>query len=209
MLTRRRPRRRGRVTSIVLVGAVVLTTFAQMSAIPPEVPAAVSLTTGASGEPAADDSWMGPSPPAETLPALDVEALTAALDARRREVSDYGDVSISVVDVVRGERVSLDGGRPMVGASTTKLPVALALTREVSRGRRSLEEVVTTIPAVDEETGEVADRPYTLRDMARDALVHSDNDATVMLIEELGEATVRATMSRVAATPCRGSAERT
>ena len=84
----------------------------------------------------------------------------------------------------------------MLGASTTKLAVALALAREVSRGRRSLDEVVATFPAVDEETGEVAEQPYTLRDMASDALVHSDNDATVMLIDELGEATIRTTMSR-------------
>ncbi len=85
----------------------------------------------------------------------------------------------------------------MVGASTIKLPIALALAREVNQGRRSLDDVVATYPAIDEETGEATEEVYTLRDAAHDALVHSDNDATVTLIDELGDHRVRATMSRV------------
>src|SRR5205085_8433274 len=77
----------------------------------------------ASGAPA-PTTPEGPPPPERSL---DVAALRQSLDAVRP--AGDGSVSITFADPADGTIISLDGDRPMVGASTTKLAVALAAAR--------------------------------------------------------------------------------
>ena len=81
------------------------------------------------------------------------------------------DVGIAALDLNSGETVSIKGNTPFPMASTVKVAVAALYLAQVDNGRRSLDDVID---------GQSA------RSLMRRMLVHSDNQATDILLADLG-----------------------
>ena len=81
------------------------------------------------------------------------------------------DVGIAALDLNSGETVSIKGNTPFPMASTVKVAVAALYLAQVDNGRRSLDDVIN---------GQSA------RGLMRRMLVHSDNQATDILLADLG-----------------------
>jgi beta-lactamase class A len=81
------------------------------------------------------------------------------------------DIGIAALDLNSGETVSIKGNTPFPMASTVKVAVAALYLAQVDNGRRSLDDVINGQPA---------------RSLMRRMLVHSDNQATDILLADLG-----------------------
>ncbi len=81
------------------------------------------------------------------------------------------DVGIAAVDLNSGETVSIKGNIPFPMASTVKVAVAALYLAQVDNGRRSLDDNIN---------GQSA------RSLMKRMLVHSDNQATDILLADLG-----------------------
>ena len=81
------------------------------------------------------------------------------------------DVGIAALDLNSGETVSVKGNTPFPMASTVKVAVAALYMAQVDNGRRSLDDTIN---------GQSA------RGLMRRMLVHSDNQATDILLADLG-----------------------
>ena len=81
------------------------------------------------------------------------------------------DVGIAALDLNSGETVSIKGNTPFPMASTVKVAVAALYLAQVDNGRRSLD---------DQINGQSA------RSLMKRMLVHSDNQATDILLADLG-----------------------
>jgi beta-lactamase class A len=81
------------------------------------------------------------------------------------------DVGIAALDLNSGETVSIKGNTPFPMASTVKVAVAALYLAQVDNGRRSLDDIIN---------GQSA------RSLMRRMLVHSDNQATDILLADLG-----------------------
>src|SRR6476620_6679738 len=81
------------------------------------------------------------------------------------------DVGIAALDLNSGETVSIKGNTPFPMASTVKVAVAALYLAQVDNGQRSLDDVID---------GQSA------RSLMRRMLVHSDNQATDILLADLG-----------------------
>src|SRR6478672_9104167 len=81
------------------------------------------------------------------------------------------DVGIAALDLNSGETVSIKGSTPFPMASTVKVAVAALYLAQVDNGRRSLDDNIN---------GQSA------RSLMRRMLVHSDNQATDILLADLG-----------------------
>src|ERR1044071_730791 len=81
------------------------------------------------------------------------------------------DVGIAALDLNSGETVSIKGNTPFPMASTVKVAVAALYLAQVDNGRRSLDDSIN---------GQSA------RGLMRRMLVHSDNQATDILLADLG-----------------------
>jgi beta-lactamase class A len=81
------------------------------------------------------------------------------------------DVGIAALDLNSGETVSIKGNTPFPMASTVKVAVAALYLAQVDNGRRSLDDNIN---------GQSA------RSLMRRMLVHSDNQATDILLADLG-----------------------
>ena len=81
------------------------------------------------------------------------------------------DVGIAALDLNSGETVSIKGNTPFPMASTVKVAVAALYLAQVDNGRRSLDDVIN---------GQSA------RSLMKRMLVHSDNQATDILLADLG-----------------------
>jgi beta-lactamase class A len=81
------------------------------------------------------------------------------------------DIGIAALDLNSGETVSIKGNTPFPMASTVKVAVAALYLAQVDNGRRSLDDVIN---------GQSA------RSLMRRMLVHSDNQATDILLADLG-----------------------
>ena len=85
--------------------------------------------------------------------------------------SKSADVGIAALDLNSGETVSIKGNTPFPMASTVKVAVAALYMAQVDNGRRSLDDTIN---------GQSA------RGLMRRMLVHSDNQATDILLADLG-----------------------
>ena len=85
--------------------------------------------------------------------------------------SKSADVGIAALDLNSGETVSVKGNTPFPMASTVKVAVAALYMAQVDNGRRSLDDTIN---------GQSA------RSLMRRMLVHSDNQATDILLADLG-----------------------
>ena len=81
------------------------------------------------------------------------------------------DVGIAALDLTNGESVSVKGDVPFPMASTVKVAVAALYLAQVDHGRRSLDDTISGQP---------------VRSLMRRMLVHSDNRATDILLNDLG-----------------------
>src|SRR3982750_455992 len=81
------------------------------------------------------------------------------------------DVGIAALDLNSGETVSIKGNTPFPMASTVKVAVAALYLAQVDNGRRSLDDTIN---------GQSA------RGLMKRMLVHSDNQATDILLADLG-----------------------
>ena len=81
------------------------------------------------------------------------------------------DVGIAALDLNSGETVSIKGNTPFPMASTVKVAVAALYLAQVDNGRRSLDDTIN---------GQSA------RSLMKRMLVHSDNQATDVLLADLG-----------------------
>jgi beta-lactamase class A len=81
------------------------------------------------------------------------------------------DVGIAALDLNSGEAVSIKGNTPFPMASTVKVAVAALYLAQVDNGRRSLDDTIN---------GQSA------RSLMKRMLVHSDNQATDILLADLG-----------------------
>jgi beta-lactamase class A len=81
------------------------------------------------------------------------------------------DVGIAALDLSTGETVSIKGNTSFPMASTVKVAVAALYLAQVDHGRRSLDDTINGVSA---------------RSLMRRMLVHSDNRATVILLNDLG-----------------------
>ena len=81
------------------------------------------------------------------------------------------DVGIAALDLNTGETVSIKGNTPFPMASTVKVAVAALYLAQVDNGRRSLDDTIN---------GQSA------RSLMKRMLVHSDNQATDILLADLG-----------------------
>ena len=81
------------------------------------------------------------------------------------------DVGIAALDLNTGETVSVKGNTPFPMASTVKVAIAALYLAQVDNGRRSLDDTIN---------GQSA------RSLMARMLVHSDNRATDILLQDLG-----------------------
>jgi beta-lactamase class A len=85
--------------------------------------------------------------------------------------SKSADVGIAALDLNTGETVSIKGNTPFPMASTVKVAVAALYLAQVDNGRRSLDDTIN---------GQSA------RSLMARMLIHSDNQATDILLGDLG-----------------------
>jgi beta-lactamase class A len=105
--------------------------------------------------------------PAATLPSLvGLEQQISAMVANKS-----ADVGIAALDLNSGESINVQGNVPFPMASTVKVAVAALYLAQVDHGRRSLDERIGTQSA---------------RRLMERMLIHSDNRATDILINDLG-----------------------
>ncbi len=81
------------------------------------------------------------------------------------------DVGIAALDLRTGETVSVKGNIPFPMASTVKVAVAALYLAQVDHGRRSLDDTINGTSA---------------RSLMKRMLIHSDNRATDILLNDLG-----------------------
>ena len=82
-----------------------------------------------------------------------------------------GDVGIAALDLRSGEMVSIKGDEPFPMASTVKIAIAANYLVQVEHGRRSLNDTI---------------RGQSARKLMEAMLIHSDNQATDVLLKNLG-----------------------
>ena len=81
------------------------------------------------------------------------------------------DVGIAALDLNTGETVSIKGNTPFPMASTVKVAIAALYLAQVDHGRRSLDDTIDGVSA---------------RNLMKRMLIHSDNRATDILLNDLG-----------------------
>lgn len=85
--------------------------------------------------------------------------------------SKSADVGIAALDLKSGESISVRGDVPFPMASTVKVGVAALYLAQVDNGRRSLEDTINGVP---------------VRSLMARMLIHSDNRATDIILNDLG-----------------------
>ena len=137
-----------------------------------------------------------PQPPAASpLESPDFSPLQASVEQLLAGKS--GTYGIYVEDLPTGMRFGLNPDREFVAASTIKVPLVLFLYRQAQAAQLDLEASLAIQPEDYEAgTGYLQYQPvgsgYTLRQLARLALVDSDNVATRMIMRQVGRENFRA-----------------
>jgi beta-lactamase class A len=102
-----------------------------------------------------------------------------------------GKLGVAAKNLTTGEAVGLAAGDSFHPASTIKLPVLVAVWREIEAGRLTLEETLPLDPTLCMPDGGVMDGftpgfAYPVRDLAHLMITISDNTATNLLIRRIG-----------------------
>jgi beta-lactamase class A len=94
------------------------------------------------------------------------------LEQQLSAITDYNpNIGIAALDLKSGEVVSLHGDDPFPMASTVKVAIAANYLAQVEYGRRTLNDTIRGRPA---------------RQLMEAMLIHSDNQATDILLRDLG-----------------------
>ncbi|MGO1052851.1 serine hydrolase [Crossiella sp. CA198] len=110
-----------------------------------------------------------------------------------------GFVHAREVGVTGGAEVSVSADEPVVLASVFKIPVAVAYAREVAAGR--LDETERTVVTARYRIGGIGtagsadDVEMSWRDLARFMMIMSDNAATDVIYQRVGQAAIDAVLS--------------
>ena len=158
---------------------------------------AVVLTAGAAcaskGESVAPRNESPAVAPPTQTPAADADAY-AELSARLRGIGERagGEFGAAVIHVETGRAAEAGGSRPLALFSVFKLPLAVAVLKEVEEGRLSLEQKVRVEPA-DVSPGVRANTELwsrtverSVREMLELSLVRSDNTSSDQMLKLLG-----------------------
>jgi beta-lactamase class A len=122
------------------------------------------------------------------------EGADAALAERLKEICGRagGECAVSVAHVETGRVASFEGERPMPLYSVFKLPLAVAVLKDVEEGRLGLDQTVRVEPeeaapgvkANSDLWREASDR--TLRELLEFSIVRSDNTSSDKMLELVG-----------------------
>jgi len=109
-------------------------------------------------------------------PAIAAGASSSSLSDLEQQLSSLvagksADVGIAALDLNTGETVSIKGDTPFPMASTVKVAIASLYLAQVDHGRRSLDDTI---------------RGQSARSLMGRMLIHSDNVATDILLNNLG-----------------------
>jgi beta-lactamase class A len=107
-----------------------------------------------------------PAAAASSASLVNLEQQLAAMMAGKSS-----DVGIAALDLNTGETVSIKGNTPFPMASTVKVAIAALYLAQVDHGRRSLDDNINGT---------------TARALMKRMLIHSDNRATDILLNDLG-----------------------
>lgn len=113
-----------------------------------------------------------------------------------------GDVAVFVKNLKTGETFAHQADRPMSSASLIKFPLMVAAYQAVADGRLQLDQMVT-IREEDKVPGSPitsllsAGATITLRDAIHLMIIHSDNTATNLVIDQVGLPETTALMMRL------------
>ncbi len=127
---------------------------------------------------------------------------TGAAEIIARAEIGGGVIGVSAVSPA-GERFSHNGGRRFVAASTVKIAIMIELFRQIDAGRFALDGVYRLRPADRVGGSGVVARLHdgielTLSDLVYLMMSISDNSATNILIDQVGQERVNATMRALA-----------
>jgi len=134
-----------------------------------------------------------PSRPAQLAAAP--EKATEPLEARLAELAAKagGNVGISVLQVESGRRVTVGGQLWIPLQSVFKVPLAVAVLRDVQAGHASLEQMITVRAedrapgvAMNEQKWTQVPRAVSVRQLLEYSLVDSDNTSSDKLLDLIG-----------------------
>ena len=118
-------------------------------------------------------------------------------DVLRTQLEDYigtrpGKVSVYVKDFATGETLNLNSDQVYVAASTIKLPLVLYIYELAAQGKINLDAKLTYTPEYYAQgtgilQGELFGGQYTIRELSRLSMEHSDNVAWKMLLDFMGQ----------------------
>ncbi|NBI27774.1 serine hydrolase [Chengkuizengella marina] len=109
------------------------------------------------------------------------------------ELKSKGDIAFYYENLVTGTSMSYQKEKVYAGASTIKLPLAVYIYQEAANGNLNLDQKLTySVIHYYEGSGVIQFQPfgtqYTIRDLVKKMIVHSDNVAYIMLTKKMGRA---------------------
>ncbi|MFS1513087.1 serine hydrolase [Chengkuizengella sp. SCS-71B] len=109
------------------------------------------------------------------------------------ELHSIGNIAFYYENLVTGTSMSYQKEKVYAGASTIKLPLAVYIYQEAANGSLNLNQKLTySVYHYYEGSGVIQFQPfgtqYTIRDLVKKMIVHSDNVAYIMLTEKMGRA---------------------
>ncbi|NDI33265.1 serine hydrolase [Chengkuizengella sediminis] len=109
------------------------------------------------------------------------------------ELNSLGNIAFYYENLVTGTSMSYQKEKVYAGASTIKLPLAVYIYQEAANGNLNLDQKLTySIYHYYEGSGVIQFQPfgtqYTIRELVKKMVVHSDNVAYIMLTEKMGRA---------------------
>lgn len=159
----------------------------------------LGLTLSMSTSLAAAPEVVAPAPPAAPtsfkVPSVTPWMVRLQTDVAFVQRSFRGEFALFVKDLQTGEQYTYNASTPMYLASGIKVPVMVALFKEVNAGRMSLEDELVLGPDDVRDGAPLLNylregTPVTLRILLEAMIQQSDNAATDMIIDHIGLDTV-------------------
>ncbi|REL39175.1 serine hydrolase [Rhodohalobacter sp. SW132] len=123
-----------------------------------------------------------------------VHVLNSGLQEKLQQIDDEfsGDVGVYIKNLEDGQIVNHNGDQRWYLASTTKIPVAIAILKKVEDGELSLDDELTLqdsdkVDGAGDMHWQDAGSVYTIRTLLEKMMKDSDSTATDMLIRYIGE----------------------
>lgn len=120
--------------------------------------------------------------------------LNSGLQEKLQQIDDEfsGDIGVYIKNLEDGKIINHNGDQRWYLASTTKIPVAIAILRKVEDGELSLDDELTLqdsdkVDGAGDMHWQDAGSVYTIRTLLEKMMKDSDSTATDMLIRYIGE----------------------